>query len=628
MKKLFLFFATLCLSIGAMAYDATFENTTSSFGWYAPGAMVAIDLDGYGYQSVLFMEGPNDYRSCYLYNGSGSFFRNDYSSNVGISGLGIPYYKNSCMVAMHVDNDGKQDLVVAGYLTENAVDIPHVDVYLSNDAFHTMTPSAQTTLQGAVDYAYSDYLAAGDYDNDGYDDLFVLGPHASGNVLSIYHNNGGTFGAPNQSLPGGNGGSITVGDVNGDGNLDIFYSGYNGSAYQVHLYYGDGHGNWTHEGNITFEEAIFGGVAIIDFDNDGDGDLLQYGKQHGVASPQYYTTIFQNNGNGFTKKAYNVTGLPQYAEGMFLDYGDFNLDGKIDVIVSKSGLGSQGTALYLCNEDMTFTYQNLNIGAYDGGVFAWDYDKDGKCDYMAWNKSDGSTWAAPIVHNTTIPAIALSENANNSAILAKWNGQTANVTLTRNMVADGDFHTLCLPFSLNASQIASAFGGAGYELKELTDAEMEDETLNLIFAEASSIEAGKPYLFKPATTIDAPIAINGVTIYTTLAPQTKAALVTFTGVFNPTELTAGDKNTLILDAGNTLGWPSETANMPGMRAYFAIHGGASSAVAARAYFDGKISTSTENVPSAATNIQKVLDNGQVVIIYNGIRYNVMGQKIR
>ena len=623
MKKLFLFFATLCLSVGAMAYDATFENTGVGFGYYGYGSIVAIDLNGDGYQSILFFEDNTWQRTCYLKNDRGTLTKYTTEANVGITTLGLPYYNNPSLVAMDINHDGKQDLVVAPNVWT-----PVLDVYYSNGINNTMTKANnQPNLVGQRDYSYTDCLAAGDYDGDGWEDLFVVGQTTSGFCLSIYHNNNGVFDAPNQTLPGSRAGSIAVGDIDMDGNLDIFYTGYQdgeGGGYKARLYYGDGHGNWTIDPNNTgFHRTIKGDVAIIDFDNDGYPDLLEQGRDY-IAN-----NIWKNNGNRtFTKKDATATGLPN-SDNLRISYGDFNLDGFMDIIAADDGLGNGVTAaLFLNNGNFTFTRQNLSSYAYWGGVFAWDYDKDKKCDYLAWGHHDSeSDWAAYLVHNTTIPAIALSEDVDNSAILAKWNGQTANVTLTRNMVADGDFHTLCLPFSLNASQIEAAFGGAGYVLKELTDAEMEDETLNLIFDNASAIEAGKPYLFKPASTINAPIAINGVTINSTLAPQTKADLVTFTGILNPTELTAGDKNTLILDAGNTLGWPSVTANMPGMRAYFAIHDGASSAAAARAYFDGKIPTGTENIQTV-TNIQKVLDNGQVVIIYNGIRYNVMGQKIR
>lgn len=392
MKKiLFLFVAALCFGSWATAGDLTFEKV-GDFAWVNTGAIVAIDINGDGYQSVLYMERASDKRSVFLENNKGTLTKKEYGAEEGLKDLGIAFHENPGMVVMDVNKDGKQDVVVAGGWP------PAVNVYLNNGEGGFTKDDKQTNLIGARDYDNSDYLAAGDYDNDGWEDLFVLGLTNEDKTLqlSIYRNHNGVFELA-QSLEGCRGGSIAVGDVNGDGNLDVFYNGY-GNGYVTNLYYGDGKGNWTKAEGIDFVKSNKGDVAIIDFNGDGKMDLLEQSRE------VQNTTIYCNNGDGtFTKKSKEETGLP-VRDDLFISYGDFNVDGKMDIIASHWSIGSngEGVALYINNGDFTFTKVDLENEARGAGVFAWDYDNDKKCDYMVWNYSDNKSWNAPIVRNTTV----------------------------------------------------------------------------------------------------------------------------------------------------------------------------------------------------------------------------------
>ena len=166
-------------------------------------------------------------------------------------------------------------------------------------------------------------------------------------------------------------------------------------------------------------------------------------------------------------------------------------------------------------------------------------------------------------------ALALSETTDNSAALTEWDGYEADVTLTRTLSA-GSYNTFAAPFS---TAIPS-----GWTVKELTSATFADGTLTLNFANAASIEAGKPYLVKVAANTDLSAApFTGAIVSKDAQPFTSTN-VDFIPTLSATTIPDGDtKAVLFLAAGNTLLNPSALpADMKGFRAYFQLKGDAAS----------------------------------------------------
>ena len=224
-KDMFLLIAALCFGSWATASNLTFEKV-GDFGIVYPGAIVTIDINNDGFPALLYMERSADKRSIYIENNKGVLIPHHYAANVGIKDFGLPYRENPGMVVADVNHDGKQDVILSGGWP------PTLEVYLNNGKGNFQKDASQVNLQGARDWENSDYLAVGDYDNDGWDDLFVLGMTYDKELakefmkLSVYRNNNGVFDKPDQSLIGCRSGSIAVGDISGDGHLDVFYTGY------------------------------------------------------------------------------------------------------------------------------------------------------------------------------------------------------------------------------------------------------------------------------------------------------------------------------------------------------------------------------------------------------------------
>ena len=169
-------------------------------------------------------------------------------------------------------------------------------------------------------------------------------------------------------------------------------------------------------------------------------------------------------------------------------------------------------------------------------------------------------------------ALALSETTDNANALTEWNGCEADVTLTRTLQA-GSYNTFAVPFSMTIP--------SGWTVKELSSASFSEGVLTLNFANASSIEAGKPYLVKVSATTDLSSApFTGVTVSKDAVPFTSTD-VDFIPTLGTTTVSGEVKSILFLGASNKLYNPNaENSSMKGFRAYFQLKG---SAAAARAF---------------------------------------------
>ena len=183
--------------------------------------------------------------------------------------------------------------------------------------------------------------------------------------------------------------------------------------------------------------------------------------------------------------------------------------------------------------------------------------------------------------------LTLSEATDNTATLADWDGCDANVTMQRTLKA-GSWNTLTMPYDLSPLflNIMKSYYGIT-AVKELTDATLTDGTLNLTFADATNIVAGKPYLVMVENDFDLSTqAISNVTVEATLHPFTSDN-VDFIPTLGKTLVTGpeGDESNedavLFIAAGNKLvnptvvNDPEQAASyMKGFRAYFRLKGDA------------------------------------------------------
>ena len=191
------------------------------------------------------------------------------------------------------------------------------------------------------------------------------------------------------------------------------------------------------------------------------------------------------------------------------------------------------------------------------------------------NLADGTTTWSNMATFTTLSNLVLSSTADNSDIIDEYNGQEISVTLSgHTLYKDSYWNTLCLPFAMTAEQVTEQL--APKILKTLSSASFADGTLTLNFADATTIEAGKPYIIK--WDVDDDITnptFMDVTISNTTS-DINAGVVTFKGLYAPVIYAAGvvDKSVLFMKGDDALYYPngSGVTNIDAFHAYFILNG--------------------------------------------------------
>jgi hypothetical protein len=261
------------------------------------------------------------------------------------------------------NNDGILDLAVAN-ANSFASNYGNVSVLLGKGD-GSFQPAPSYTV-GADAFS----VVVGDFNGDGHLDLAVAGyldvEQTTPEVSILLGNGDGTFQAAHFYRT--QGGSLAVGDLNGDGNLDLMTSG--GSVLL-----GNGDGTFQAAPNFATGNSP-SSVAVGDFNGDGIPDLAVTNG----AVPYGTVTILLGNGDG-TFQANGVS----YAVGTVATsvvVGDFNNDGHLDLAVGNLNPNFPGVlSILLGNGDGTFqAVQNQSLNSAGGPLAFGDFNGDGILD--------------------------------------------------------------------------------------------------------------------------------------------------------------------------------------------------------------------------------------------------------
>ena len=277
------------------------------------------------------------------------------------------------MALADVDNDGDNDVLITGKGG------PVLTSLFLNDGSGNFSAVSNAPFQNV----FGGDVKFLDVDNDNDLDVFITGKTSGGSLSSnLYTNNGsGVFSlATGSNFQPMEGGKNDVGDVDGDGDIDIVVTGQIASGIPLtKIYLNNGSGVFTSQANSTFVNLKFGAARFFDIENDGDLDLINCGEN---VSGQAITALYANNGNGVFIS--NNSSAIDNLKDSDIAVGDIDGDGDKDFIIcgSTNSAALITTNLYLNNGLGVFSVHvgTPFLGVIAGTVKLADLDNDSDLD--------------------------------------------------------------------------------------------------------------------------------------------------------------------------------------------------------------------------------------------------------
>ena len=326
----------------------------------------------------------------------------------------LPETMGSGVCFLDYDNDGWQDILFV-----NSMDWPeHKNGKSFPALYHNNHDGTFTDVTRAAGLAIEMYgmgCAVGDYDNDGYPDIYITAVGSN----HLFHNLGnGKFSdvtaKAGVSDPGFSTSAVWF-DYDNDGKLDLFVSHYvdwsiakdqycsldgkkksycTPQAYKGQsstLFHNEGDGTFE---NVTKRAGLYDptskslGIALVDYENDGWLDLF-------VANDTEPNKLYHNNHNGTFTDVAILSGVAlsetgRARAGMGVDAGDYDGSGQQGLIIgnftneSMSLYRNDGSGLYT-DEAASSGIGQMSIQSLTFGCFFFDYDLDGLLDIFAAN---------------------------------------------------------------------------------------------------------------------------------------------------------------------------------------------------------------------------------------------------
>jgi len=361
---------------GTVTPGLSFLNSSNPTTGDLSGSIVAGDFNGDGIPDLAVANYSGNTLSILLGNGDGTF------TPAANSPIAVTFDPQSIVVG-DFNGDGKADLAM-----ENSFYNGVVTVLLGNGD-GTFTPAANSPILVGGPSETSGTLAVGDFNGDGIPDLIVANME---NVISdpgamtvLLGNGDGTFTkTANSPVTVGSAPiSISVGDFNGDGMPDLAIVNFAGNNVTILL--SNGNGTFTQAANSPI--AVGGSpwsVTVGDLNRDGILDLAVANSNYTSGVPGT-VTILLGNGNGTFTPALNSPVAVGY-DPHFVVVGDFNGDGKADLAVANNP--DYTVTILQGNGDGTFTpamNSPVRVGDFPESIAVADFNGNGISDLAVTN---------------------------------------------------------------------------------------------------------------------------------------------------------------------------------------------------------------------------------------------------
>jgi len=268
---------------------------------------------------------------------------------------------------------------------------------LTGQIFEDITDQSGTAVYRPQYSFFGAGATMADFDQDGFIDIFVATPH--GEALKVFHNLGDeTFeevadiiGLGDENIESIN---ILVADYDNDGYEDIFVVNWQGPS---NLYHNDGDNTYSLVTEEAGMEAYFESsraACWLDYDRDGDLDLYMVNRLL-----EEFNILYQNNGDGTFSDMTQVAGVDGTIDkmGLVVIAFDYNNDLWPDIYVGNDM--DTGNIFYENNGDGTFTdvseITGMDLNFSSMGLAAGDYDNNGFLDIYVTNLD----WGNGLMHN-------------------------------------------------------------------------------------------------------------------------------------------------------------------------------------------------------------------------------------
>jgi hypothetical protein len=356
--------------------DGTFTDVTLKSGLARTGwgqGVCAGDYNNDGHVDLFVTYWGN----CALYrnNGDGTF--TDVAEKAGITtrtSTGLKRWNTGCAF-LDYDRDGHLDLYVANYIDFDLKTAPlpesgpclyeglvvacgppglqgGKDILFHNNGDGTFSDISEQAGILKKQGTYGLGVLVGDFDNDGWPDIYVADDSAPSALFKNNHDGtftdialeaGVAFGADGKTQAGM---GVSAADIFGSGKFDILKTNFAGDASSLYRNLGDGNfEDMTFQAGLGRNTRFLGwGACFLDFDNDGWPDILTcnghvYPEVREKASESGYRerkVLYRNLGNGkFEDVSLNAgPGILEAVAGRGCALGDFDNDGDLDVVVN------------------------------------------------------------------------------------------------------------------------------------------------------------------------------------------------------------------------------------------------------------------------------------------------------
>jgi enediyne biosynthesis protein E4 len=300
----------------------------------------------------------------------------------------------------------------------------------------------------------------GDYNGDGFLDLFVAAYRLNADGRNYLYKNNGDGSFENKSgsqygITSSPSQDVSWIDYNNDHLLDLFISNY-GENNLLYKNKGDGTFEKIDIPGLTTTQGFSIGSSWADYDNDGDFDVVV------VVNANSNNLFFENNGDGsFTQKPNLITNIQATGSA----WADFDNDGFVDIVLIGNTLNRK-TYLFKNNGNKTFTdvslTQGINNANYSQGVAWGDFNKDGFLDIFIANGVSDDLSGDDILYvntpnqNKWISIKLTGKNSNKSAIGAVVKVKNAGKTQMQSVQSQtgkNSMNSLSVEFGLGQSAI-------------------------------------------------------------------------------------------------------------------------------------------------------------------------------